>query len=273
MHPLLRLLLPPIFLLGSQSVHAECKRTPYAFKGPDEFISIQKATTPDTKGTVLLSHGGTAGKAGPLSTKWAAFLASNGYDAVVLSHFPQRGLTAPNCSATYSEADEWRREDALAVIKWLSESKSPQTQNIFIMGFSAGTAAVFPFVTDSRFQSDLPESNRIKGGILLYPWAYGCMNPPSKLTKQTLFIGAEEDNVMRCWETSSWLRSETQSKLITFEIFKGVTHAFDNMSMKVRRCTDSGRYPYCMEYNAEAHQKAEDRVLKFLTARLSDQTN
>jgi dienelactone hydrolase len=132
------------------------------------------------------------------------------------------------------------------------------------MGFSAGTAAVFPFITDSRFQSDLPDASRVKGGVLLYPWAYGCMNPPAKLTKPTLFIGAADDNVMRCWEASSWLRNETQLKLITLEIFKGVTHAFDNVSIRARKCTDSGRYPYCMEYNAEAHQKAEERVLKFL---------
>jgi dienelactone hydrolase len=132
------------------------------------------------------------------------------------------------------------------------------------MGFSAGTAAVFPFITDSRFQSDLLDASRVKGGVLLYPWAYGCMNPPAKLTKPTLFIGAADDNVMRCWEASSWLRNETQLKLITLEIFKGVTHAFDNVSIRARKCTDSGRYPYCMEYNAEAHQKAEERVLKFL---------
>jgi dienelactone hydrolase len=248
----------------SSSAYAGCERQPYAFEAPDQYIKVLKSQMTPALGTVLLSHGGTGGRAGPLSSGWAKFLSDNGYDAVVLNHFPQRGVVGPNCKATYPEADAWRREDALAVIRWLARESTPASSKIFLMGFSAGTASVFPFITDSRFKSDLPSPDRIAGGILFYPWSYGCMNPPADLTKRTLFVGATEDNVMRCWESSSWLRSGQGSGLLTVNVIEGAFHAFDNPSVKIKKCSEGGRYPYCMEYNADAHKRAEQLVLEFL---------
>ena len=259
------ILLTVAFLVTSKT-YANCERNPYVFAGPDQYIKLLKSVVSPAKGTILISHGGTGGRAGPLSNNWAKFFNAHGYDAVVLNHFPQRGLLESTCKATYPEADSWRREDALAVMKWLTHESKPAPQKIFLMGFSAGTASVFPFITDSRFQSDLPSPNIVSGGILFYPWAYGCMNPPQKLTKPTLFLGASEDNVMRCWESSNWLKQAVTTQLMTLKVIEGAMHAFDNPSMKSKKCTQGGRYPYCMEYNPDAHKLAEQQVLNFLKA-------
>lgn len=243
---------------------AECERVGYDFKGPDEYIQYIPTSSPTPRGTVILSHGGTSGRAGPLSQGWASFFNTNGFDSVILNHYPQRGLTNRSCKATLAEAASWRRDDTAAVLQWLEKTKTKAGENIVLIGFSAGSAAVFPFITDTKFRTDQPNATNIKAGIVFYPWANGCLNPPAPLVTRSLFVAASEDNVFRCWKSSSWLKSSVGS-FMSVSVIEGALHAFDNPSIKERMCATEGKYPYCMEYDQQAHRKSEALLLEFLS--------
>lgn len=261
----LRIFLSLLLSLLGHVANAECERTPYAFHGPDEFIKHSRTTTPSPRGTLIISHGGTSGSAGPLSQGWASFFNANGFDAIVLNHYPQRGLSSRSCKATLAEAATWRKEDTYAVLNWLDKTNSKAAENIVIAGFSAGSAAVFPFVSDTPFRKSLSGAAKIKAGIIFYPWANGCMNPPAPLVTKTLFVAASGDNVFKCWKSSSWLETSLKSNM-TLSVIDGALHAFDNPSIKERTCSTEGKYPYCMEYDPKAHKKSEAIVLAYLTS-------
>ncbi len=252
-----------LLVLIGRMANAECDRIPYEFHSPDEFIKHTQTLDPNPRGTVIISHGGTSGRAGPLSQGWASFFNANGFDAIVLNHYPQRGLISRSCKASLAEAANWRRDDTFAVLQWLNKSNSKAAENIVIAGFSAGAAAVFPFVTDTTTRANLPSVEKIRAGVVFYPWANGCMNPPSRLVANTIFIAATGDNVYRCWKSSLWLETSLKEKM-TISVIQGALHAFDNPSMKERTCSTEGKYPYCMEYDRQAHQQSEKVLIEYL---------
>lgn len=264
MHHFFRALMCLLLAAFYNSVSAECERINYEFQGPDEYIQHIPTTAASPRGTMIISHGGTSGRAGPLSQGWASFFNANGFDAVILNHYPQRGLTSRSCKATLAEAASWRRDDTAAVLQWLEKSKNKAAENIVLTGFSAGSAAVFPFVTNTKSRKDRPNATTIKAGIVFYPWANGCLNPPAPLITKMLFVAASEDNVFRCWKSSAWLKSSVEN-LMSVSVIEGALHAFDNPSIKERTCATEGKYPYCMEYGQQAHRQSEAIVLEFLS--------
>ena len=50
----------------------------------------------------------------------------------------------------------------------------------------------------------------------------------------------------------------------TTKVYKGVTHGFDNMVYKKKRCSELGEGKHCMLYDEDAHKKSTKDIKSFL---------
>lgn len=251
------------FLFSIQT-YAVCERVNYSFEKPDEHIIFQRTAKDNPRGVVVLSHGGTSGGASRgVISQWGKFLKMHGFNVVMMSHYSSRGLIDRSCKANYNEAEDWRRIDTQNVLRWLAERYPEDAKRVVLMGFSAGAAAVFPFVTDSRFIDSIPKGVEVKAGLLFYPWQRSCIFPERDIKKPVLFVGAELDGTYQCWNKSNWLASAKSNQLFTFKVYEGANHAFDFEKLQGKLC-EGGPYPYCMEYNEKARLTAEQDVLEYL---------
>jgi dienelactone hydrolase len=264
----LKVIRPLIFALLTLTAQAkaECQRTEYTFKKPDAHILFQRTAKEASRGVVILSHGGTSGGTSRgLLAQWGGLLKKNGFNVVLMSHYSARGLTDTTCKANYTEAEAWRRQDTLNVLKWLAKRHPEDAKRVVLMGFSAGAAAVFPFVTDSPFNGDIPEGVEVRSGVLFYPWQRSCISPERSVNRPVLFVGAELDGTFRCWSQTRWLTTAQTNSLFTLKVYKGANHAFDFEKLSGKRC-EGGPYPYCMEYHEASRLAAEQDVLRHLTS-------
>lgn len=215
-------LVPACFLvavLSSNDGLTACERWSYEFKGPDKYFQLRLTTARPRAPTVILSHG--AGGYGNLQKEWADLLVQAGYNAFLMDHYSPRGVVASECPPTGQQSEEWRRSDTLTVLGWVASRPDLDPGNLVLMGFSAGTAAVFPVVSKSRFLRDIPDGVVVRAGVLFYPWSYACRNAPGDLVIPALMMIGTEDGVWKCWSQSRWLSRQQASGKLRVEIYPG----------------------------------------------------
>lgn len=234
-----------------------------------------RAEGSDPHPAVVMLHGcgGAYTKSGVLNARhqmWGQFLASHGFDALMLDSFSARGIqelcTLKFSQRTLKEAD--RRGDTYAALAWLRQQQDVIPDRIALLGWSHGGGVVLDTVSHPA-----PETPGFKAAIAFYP---GCSLRARKAeafhpyAPLLLLIGEADD-----WTPAAPCLALGKAVAARHEPMRVVSypdtyHDFDNPALKtkhLRSDVPNGVNPgqgTTVAPNPAAREDAKLQVLRFL---------
>jgi len=221
-------------------------------------IRFSQAGSIDRAGTVLVIHG-CNGPDGPSYPDWARFLSQNGFNAIEVNLFRERGLT--NACADGLEISLTSRSSAREIEAVATWAKNQPWSNgrVGVIGFSMGGSSVL--TVSSLALSDAPRKSGVDAGVSFYP---GCRHYSTRELVIPLQIHIGKDDDWTPAEPCEQLQNFWQQQLKSFEFFvyQNAHHAFDIYGLNdIFRCP---RGQCTGRYDADADKLARARTLKFL---------
>jgi len=226
-------------------------------------IRISQASSRDRAGSVLVIHG-CNGPDGPSYPDWARFLSRNGFNAIEVNLFRERGLS--NSCADGLEGSLTSRSSAReieAVATWV-KIQPWSNGRVGVIGFSMGGSSVL--TVSSLALSDPPRKSEIDAGVSFYP---NCRHHSTRELVIPLQIHIGKDDDWTPAEPCEQLQNFWQKQPKSFEllIYQNAHHAFDiyglNDTFRCPRGRCTGRY------DAEADKLSRARTLEFLDQHLN----
>ncbi|MDB5802171.1 MAG: Dienelactone hydrolase [Rhodocyclales bacterium] len=230
---------------------------------------------------VVMMHGcggayDSKGLLGARHKMWGEYLASQGYEALMLDSFSSRGLKEI-CTVKLSERtlkESERVGDAYAALAWLRQQSEVDAKRIAVLGWSHGAGVTLDTIT--RKPKALT-SDGFKAAVSFYP---GCTVRNNKANSfhpyapLLVLIGESDD-----WTPAAPCKALTASVAARGEPMSIVTypdtyHDFDNPGIKskrVRKEVPNGVNPgqgVTTAPNPEAREDAKKRVLAFFAEQL-----
>jgi dienelactone hydrolase len=226
-------------------------------------IRLSQANSRDRVGSVLIVHG-CNGPDGPSYLDWARFLSRNGFNAIEVNLFRERGLL--NSCADGLEVSLTSRSSAREIEAAANWVKNQPWSNgkVGVIGFSMGGSSVL--TTASLALSDAPRKSGIDAAVSFYP---NCRHYSTKELVIPLQIHIGKDDDWTPAEPCEQLQNFWQQAPKSFELFvyQNAHHAFDiyglNDTFRCPRGRCTGRY------DAEANKLSRERTLKFLDQHLN----
>lgn len=250
---------------------------------PEPLVAqLFKPTSTGPHPAVVMMHGcggmyDSKGVVGARQRMWGEYMASQGYEALVLDSFTSRGIkevcTVKFGERTLNEAD--RVGDAYASLVWLRQQDDVDAERVVVLGWSHGGGVTLDTITRKPKAASAIEG--FKAAVSFYP---GCtarnkradsFHPYAPLL---LLIGESDD-----WTPAAPCKALTDTVAARGEPMSIVTypdsyHDFDNPGIKskrVRKEVPNGVNPgqgVTTAPNPEAREDAKKRVLAFFAEHL-----
>ena len=226
------------------------------------------------RGAVVMLHGcgGAYDRKGEVNARhrmWGDYLASLGYEALLVDSFTSRGFreicTTPMKARTVKEED--RVGDAYAALAWLSAQPGIDAQHVALLGWSHGAGTTLAAIA----QAHPPQ--RFEAAIAFYP---GCTQRAARPERYRpyapllVLIGTADD-----WTPAAPCQSladavHARGEPMTIVTYPDTYHDFDNPALRekhVRHEVPNGVHPgagVTTAPNPQAREDAKRRVAEFL---------
>lgn len=248
-----------------------------------QWFAADSAPGAGPRPAVLALHGcnGMLDDKGHLSGVWrryAGYFNAERMHMLALDSFSPRGLQSicevPN--ARRSVAEEDRRADAFAALRWLAQQPGVDATRIVVVGWSHGAQTVLSVLdaSDKAVQAQLqPPAPRFRAAVAFYPgcqkfgkmWSYEISAP------LLVMIGELDDwtPAAPCVALGEQLRKPGRQPF-ELTVYPGSYHAFDGTSpVTLRHNVGNSRSGTAMAGgNPLAREQSHARLFDFLSAQL-----
>jgi dienelactone hydrolase len=187
----------------------------------------------------------------PHVLRWASWLRSQGYVALVVDSFSAPGRASNVCRAKQNPHVRDVAADAAGAVDWLRSQPFVAAGRVGVVGFSYGAnAALIAAHSGER---------RFRAAIAFYPeCGYGSLHHV-QIPALLLVGGADTETPASVCVAEG---ESAQRKLVSWKVYPGVTHGFDKAELPSE--TRSG-----YRYDPRATADAEHEILKFFREHLS----
>ncbi|MES0812428.1 dienelactone hydrolase family protein [Roseibium sp. SCPC15] len=246
-------------------VHFPSGALPGSAQGKEKTPIWGHLAKPDGEGphpAVVLLHG--CGGIQQSYFDWAQLLARAGFMALVVDSFHPRSLTS-DCSGLSSSASPTARTlDAFGALRFLNGLEFVDPDRIGLIGWSQGGITVQYAANahglGSRFE------NSFKAAVALYPY---CIADRTYAVPLLVLIGEADDwtPVSECRKLEH--RNRERQNDVELVVYPGAFHAFDNPAIGAGfYFPGASGQRHWLQYNADAHTDATERIVTFLKDRL-----
>lgn len=204
--------------------------------------SVFRSSQSESVPSVIIAHG--SGGVTANHYMWANKIKDWGFNAIVLDHYSERGITAHASQLIPGATPLDRARDFAIAIAWV-RSQQWHRGEVVLIGFSQGGAGVLAFADAqkmSRMKLPSTDSEPPIAAAIFYP-ACGFSSPPENPRMPILMLLGEQDR----FSDPGWCGT-LPNKAYTRILLRNATHSFDErLSQEV-----ASRLPFDHEYSQSA---------------------
>ncbi|MGI9319583.1 MAG: dienelactone hydrolase family protein [bacterium] len=156
----------------------------------------------------------------------ANFLVKNGYAALILDSFSQRGNSGGSVCDSHFELQKarfYRKLDAYNALQHLQKLPNIDGRNIFLMGQSNGGSAALGVAKKNQYPK-IPNELNFSAIAAFYPW---CGAIPRESRVPILILGGDKDDWTPTGECEYIKNNSDLGKPYNLIVYEGAHHSFD----------------------------------------------